>query len=214
MRVFIKKKKFNYLNELKYKLKRQKKKYYLYTKYYERVVDVKTKQSINNIIELRKDFFLKNFIIKKKSNNVSVYIKDYTPMKNIKNENPVVTQEKEKERALHSFIISSVIQKFSLKNYYHLNYLLKNLTYSKLYYQPFIDKKGIEKQLIEEKKLSFSYSMKEYIKLKEELQLLKKIIKKIRKNEIYIKNINNQFFNLNNNDKNFFFLKNDLIIFF
>ena len=195
-----KKKKFNYLNELKYKLKRQKKKYYLYTKYYERVVDVKTKQSINKIIELRKDFFLKNFIIKKKSN--SVYVKDYTPMKNIRNENPVVTQEKEKERALHSFIISSVIQKFSLKNYYHLNYLLKNLTYSKLYYQPFIDKKGIEKQIIEEKKLSFSYSMKEYIKLKEELQLLKKIINKIKKNDISIKKINTQFLFFNNNDKN------------
>ncbi len=44
----------------------------------------------------------------------------------------VVTQEKEKERALHRTVISSILYKFSLNNYYRLNLLLKDLTFNQL----------------------------------------------------------------------------------
>jgi len=169
------------------------------------------KQSIKKLDLLRKEFYLKNIIIKK-PNNI-LYIKEYTPTKNIKNENIVVTQEKEKERALHHFAISNVIQKFTLNNYYHLNFLLKDLTYSKLYYQPFIDKKGLEKQALEEKKVSFNYSMKESIKVKEELQFLKKIINKIRKNQAFIiKSMKNQALIYNDNYKDYYYKKKFLFI--
>ncbi len=60
-------------------------------------------------------------------------------------------RKKEKERALHRTVISSILYKFSLNNYYRLNLLLKDLTFNQLYYQPFIDKKSIQKHVLEEK---------------------------------------------------------------
>jgi len=51
-----------------------------------------------------------------------------------------------------------------------------------LYYHSFIDKKGIQKQIIEEKKSFFLTSSKERLYMKEDLQLLKNIIYKVKKN--------------------------------
>jgi len=54
------KKKKNYLyllKELKYKLKKTKYKYYLYKKYYEKVVYVKNNQVLKKIEKLRKEYF-------------------------------------------------------------------------------------------------------------------------------------------------------------
>ena len=122
---------------------------------------------------LREDLSSKKFVTINKYNNV--VIKDYIPRKDITNENPVVTQEKEKERALHHTVISSIIHKFSLNNYYRLNLLLKDLTFNQLYYQPFIDKKGLEKQKIEEKREFLFLNVKENISIKEQLHIFKKI---------------------------------------
>src|ERR1700761_9386216 len=99
------------MKELKYKIKRTKRKYYLYTKYYERVLNVKNDQAYKKIEKLRKEIF----ILKNKNNSINT--KDYTPRVNIKNENPVVTQEKEKERLLHRTVVSNIIHEFCIKNY-------------------------------------------------------------------------------------------------
>jgi len=127
---------------------------------------------------LRKDFFFKDVKLLKKK---SLIIKEYTPKIDITNENPVITQEKETERLLHRTIISNIIQKFSLNNYYRLNFLLNDLTLKSLYFQPFFDKKGLEKQSMEERRNSFYIYIKESISLKEELKLFKLIINKIKK---------------------------------
>jgi hypothetical protein len=63
------------MRELKYELKRTKRKYYLYIKYYERVFDVKNGQKFKKIEKLRKDILLKNTLIssfKKKINNIEI----------------------------------------------------------------------------------------------------------------------------------------------
>jgi hypothetical protein len=174
---------------LKYKLKRIKYKYYLYNKYYEKVVYVKTDQVSKKIEKLRKIFFLKDVKIYKKT---PLIIKEYLPKIDTTNENPVITQEKEKERLLHRTIISNIIQKFSLNNYYRLNFLLNDLTLKSLYFQPFFDKKGLEKISIEDKRSSFYIYIKECISVKEEFKIFKTIINKIKKNELFIKNLKNE----------------------
>jgi hypothetical protein len=124
-------------------------------------------------------------------------IKEYTPIVNIENENPVITQEKEKERALHQTILFKRIFKFSINNYYDFNLLLKDLTLNTLYLQPFIDQKSIDKEIINEKKGQFLTNIKEKISDNDDLKLLKKILKKIKKNQklldpIFFKNVNNE----------------------
>jgi len=174
---------------LKYKLNRTKYKYYLYSKYFDKVVDVKTDQVSKKIEKLRKIFFLKDVkIIKKKP----LIIKEYSPRINTTNENPVVTQEKEKERLLHRTVISTIIEKFALSNYYRLNFLLNDLTLKSLYFQPFFDKKGLEKFSIEDKRNSLYINVKEHISLKEDLKIFKVIINKIKKNELFMKNLKNE----------------------
>jgi len=93
----------------------------------------------------------------------------------------VITQEKEKERALHQTILFKRIFKFSINNYYDFNLLLKDLTLNTLYYQPFIDQKSIDKEIINEKKGQFLTNIKEKISDKDDLKLLKKILKKKKK---------------------------------
>jgi len=191
-----KKKKINLIKEFKYKLKRIKWKYYLYFKYYEKVLFVKNGQSFDKISKLRKNFFFKNFINYK--NNDKIKIKEYSPKIDIRKENPVITQEKEKERALHRTVATNIIHKFSIKNYYRLNLLLKELTLNQLYYQPFIDKKGIQKQIIEEKRHFFLISVKERVYIKEDLIFFKNIMNKVKKNLYYLKSINKKIENNNN----------------
>lgn len=187
--ILCKKKKNYLLKELKYKLKKTKYKYYLYKKYYEKVVYVKNNQVLKKIEKLRKEYFLKNVKILSKK---PLIIKEFSPKIDITNENPLITQEKEKERLLHRTIISHIIQKFSLKDYYRLNFLLNDLTLKSLYFQPFFDKKGVEKQLYEDRRSYFYLYIKENISLKEELKLFKLIINKIKKNELFIKNLKNE----------------------
>jgi hypothetical protein len=129
--------------------------------------------------------------------NKKIKIKEYTPIVNIENENPVITQEKEKERALHQTILFKRIFKFSINNYYDFNLLLKDLTLNTLYYQPFIDQKSIDKEIINEKKGQFLMNIKEKISDNDDLKLLKKILKKIKKNQKFLdlnfsKSINNE----------------------
>jgi len=188
--LLCKKKKKNIMRELKYELKRTKRKYYLYIKYYERVFDVKNGQKFKKIEKLRKDILLKNTLIssfKKKINNIE--IKEWAPPIKIKNENPVVTQEKEKERLLHRVLISKIMHKFTINHYYRLNFLLKDLTLNKLYYQPFIDKKGIQKQAIEVKRSLLSINSKDRFNFKDDILFLKNIIKKIKQNQIFLNSI-------------------------
>jgi len=187
--ILCKKKKYYFFKELKYKLNRTKYKYYLYSKYFDKVVDVKTDQVSKKIEKLRKFFFLKDVkIIKKKP----LIIKEYSPRIDTTNENPVVTQEKEKERLLHRTVISTIIEKFALSNYYRLNFLLNDLTLKSLYFQPFFDKKGLEKFSIEDKRNSLYINVKEHISLKEDLKIFKVIINKIKKNELFMKNLKNE----------------------
>jgi hypothetical protein len=157
---------------------------------------------LNKIEKLRKDIVLKDLIyFKKKINKVN--IKEYTPPVNTKKENPVVTQEKEKERALHRSIVSNLILKFSISNYYSLNTLLKEFTSNKLYYQPFIDKKGGQKHIIEVKNNNLYISMKERLNLKEDIIFFKKIIGKIKKNKSFVNSIKN----IENYEKRTFFIE-------
>jgi len=112
-----------------------------------------------------------------------VKMKEYSPRINTLNENPVVTQEKERERILHRTVISNILYKFSLNNYYRLNLLLKDLTLNQLYYQPFIDKKSIQKSILEDKRSNIIKNMRDHFNKKEEIQLFKIIINKINNNE-------------------------------
>jgi len=124
-------------------------------------------------------------------------VKEYTPIIDTTNENPVVTEEKEKERLLHQTIIFHNFFKFSINNYYDLNLLLRDLTSHQLYNQPFIDKKSIEKYALNEKRGLVLLNIKEKITVKEELKILKKILKKIKqykKNDNYIIDNNIDFY--------------------
>jgi hypothetical protein len=205
--IYIKKKKINLINDLKYKLKRTKKKYYLYIKYYEKVFYVKNGQSFNKLKNLRKDLFFKEFP-NYKDKNEKIKIKEYSPRINTKNENPVVTQEKEKERALHRTVVTSLISKFSINNYYRLNLLLKDLTMNQLFYQPFIDKKGMQKQLIEEKRNFVLTNIKDRVNIKDEMHVFKSIINDIKKNIKFLNSIKkNNNININKSNDDEFFLK-------
>ena len=191
-----KKKKSSLVNESIYKLKKVKKKFYLYFKYYEKTLKVKDWLLYKKFEKYKKEkLYRKNhefFDFNKK-----IKIKEYTPIVNIENENPVITQEKEKERALHQTILFKRIFKFSINNYYDFNLLLKDLTLNTLYYQPFIDQKSIDKEIINEKKGQFLMNIKEKISDNDDLKLLKKILKKIKKNQKFLdlnlsKSINNE----------------------
>ena len=192
-----KKKQKNVINELKYKLKRTKRKYYLYTKYYERVFNVKNEQGSIKLEKLRKDIL----VFKKKGNNIK--IKEYMHPINTTNENPVITKEKEKERLLHHFILINIMHEFSVNNYYKLNLLLKDLTINKLYYEPFIDKKGIQKQFIEERRYLIYNSLKERLNIKEDVLFFKNIIKKIKQNNLFLNSIKKEISNNDNFNKNY-----------
>jgi hypothetical protein len=165
---------------------------------------------------LREDFILKDFIESKDRLNDNIKIKEYSPKINTAKENPVITKEREKERSLHRTVVTNIINKFSINNYYRLNLLLKNLTLNQLYYHSFIDKKGIQKQIMEEKRSFFLTSSKELLYMKDDLQLLKNIIYKVKKNILFLNSIKKT---TNNNyyyyyQKNIFFEKllNYLII--
>jgi len=84
------------------------------------------------------------------------------------------------------------LKKFALSNYYRLNFLLNDLTLKSLYFQPFFDKKGLEKFSIEDKRNSLYINVKEHISLKEDLKIFKVIINKIKKNELFMKNLKNE----------------------
>jgi len=126
----------------------------------------------------------------------------------------VITQEKEKERALHQTILFKRIFKFSINNYYDFNLLLKDLTLNTLYYQPFIDQKSIDKEIINEKKGQFLTNIKEKISDNDDLKLLKKILKKIKKNQ---KLLDPKIFkNINNENKKYYIIEYlyDYLLFF
>lgn len=199
---YLSKKRKNYLiKELKYNLKRTKYKYYLFIKYHEKTLTVKNYQSLKKIEKLRKELLFKNYNFKKgKVETKGIVIKECIKHINIKRENPVVTQEKERERLLHHTYISNIIHKFSLNNYYILNLGLKELTFNKLYYQPFIDKKSINKYIIEEKRAMFYKNIKERITFKEDLILYKAIKEKMKKIKI-VKNTNKHQVDYSNTNK-------------
>jgi hypothetical protein len=156
-----------------------KKKYYLYTKYIKKVLKVKNTNSLLKIEEMKKEM--------RNNNNNRHYpiidIKEYTPKINTKNENPVVTLEKERERALHQTILFGKIFKFSINNYYDLNLYLNDLTFHQLYYQPFMDSSLIKKQAIDDKRIFILVYLKDKVIIKEELKLFNSILTKIEKNE-------------------------------
>jgi hypothetical protein len=81
------------------------------------------------------------------------------------------------------------MHKFTINHYYRLNFLLKDLTLNKLYYQPFIDKKGIQKQAIEVKRSLLSINSKDRFNFKDDILFLKNIIKKIKQNQIFLNSI-------------------------
>jgi hypothetical protein len=58
-----------------------------------------------------------------------------------------------------------------------------------LYYQPFIDKKGIQKQAIEVKRSLLSINSKDRFNFKDDILFLKNIIKKIKQNQIFLNSI-------------------------
>jgi len=55
--ILCKKKKYYFFKELKYKLNRTKYKYYLYSKYFDKVVDVKTDQVSKKNRKIKEKFF-------------------------------------------------------------------------------------------------------------------------------------------------------------
>lgn len=200
-----KKKSKKLINELKFKLKKAKKKYYIYIKYYDKVLKIK-----KDILYKKKKVAYKSFFFKKKE-NINKFTKEFPYRKYIKNENPVVTQEKERERILHRTVFPGKLFQFSIKNYYVLNNVLKDLTFDKLYYQPFFDKKGLEKHLIYEKKNHFFFFIKDRIKAREDLLLYKEIVKEIKRNKMLFKKLKVQFLLLNHKtDKDYFFIKKTL----
>lgn len=181
---FDKKPKKKLIDEFFFKLKIIKKKYYLYIKHIKKVFKYKHNRSLIELKELKKEMNNKEY---KPYNNL--IINEYTPKVNTKNENPVVTIEKERERTLHQTILFGKIFKFSINNYYDLNLYLNDLTYQKLYHQPFMDNKMTNKQILDEKKGHLYIYIKEKIIIKEELNMFNAILKKMQKNEDLLKNI-------------------------
>jgi hypothetical protein len=178
------------------KLKKIKKKYYLYIKNIDKVLKVKNVSSFAKLEKIKKEM---------PSNSYNdIEIKEYTPEINTKYENPVVTQEKERERALHQTILFGRIFKFSINNYYDLNVLLRDLTLHQLYYQQFIDLNLIKKQLVEEKRVDFFINCLDNITIKDELNLFNDILKKIEKNKNLLNsNLIESSYKSNNEKDNF-----------
>jgi hypothetical protein len=207
-----KKQKSSLVKDLKYKLKKINKKYYLYTKYYEKTLEKKELQWLKKLEKLRKISIYK---IKIDNNhfNKETKIKEYTPRVNTEKENPVITQEKERERELHQTSLSNFIFKFSVNNYYELNSLLRDLTLHSLYYQFFIDQKEVKKELLIEKKHEILINLKEKINLKQDLKLYKKIINKIKESEELHFNLQNDkkkdYYIIDKLYNNLFFKKNE-----
>jgi len=180
-----KKKKYKLINEYKLKFKKIKKKGYIILKNYEKYLKIKKK-----ILYIKKKTLFREL----KYNKIKFYkqsnkdfSKEIVLKLKIKNENPVVAQEKERERYLHRTFVPTKVLNFSFENYYHLNFLLKNLTLDKLYYQPFYDKKGMEKYLINQKRNEFHFHTKNHLNKKEDLILYKGYINEIKKNKIFLK---------------------------
>jgi hypothetical protein len=175
--LYNKKKKFM-IKELKFNIKKKEKKIYLYYKYFFKVLESK-KKTLN---------FLKKHYIKKKiiDKDFAIKRKEFTWRPIIKNENPVVEQEKRKERELHRIVLSNKIFKFSLKNYYMLNAVLKNYTLNKLYYHSFLEKKDYVKYLKNQKKKHLHNSFKDRLYMKEEFNLYKLIKNKIKINKNFL----------------------------
>lgn len=145
------------------------------------------------------DILRHNFFFKEKNYKNNISVKEYTPIIDTTNENPVVTENKEKERLLHQTILFNNLFKFTINNYYDLNLLLRDLTSHQLYNQPFIDKKSIDNSLLNEKRGVVLLNIKEKLIVKEELKILKKILKKIKQ---YKKNDNSDI----NNNHDYYFL--------
>ena len=59
-----------------------------------------------------------------------------------------------------------------------------------MYYQPFFDKKDLQKHTIQEKRYVFYNNMKERFNVKDDILFLKKLIEKIKRNEVLINSIN------------------------
>lgn len=205
-----KKKKYKLINEYKLKFKKIKKKSYIIFKNYEKYLKIKKK-----ILYIKKKTLFRELkynkikFNKESSKNLS---KEIVLKHRIKNENPVVAQEKERERFLHRTFVPTKVLNFSFENYYHLNFLLKNLTLDKLYYQPFYDKKGMEKYLINQKKSEFHTHTKSHLNKKEDLILYKGYINEIKKNKIFLKKTKMQISSSLKNS-NLVQNKNDLFIF-
>jgi len=89
-------------------------------------------------------------------------------------------KKKKNELCIKLYYLKRIF-KFSINNYYDFNLLLKDLTLNILYLQPFIDQKSIDKEIINEKKGQFLMNIKEKISDNDDLKLLKKILKKIKK---------------------------------
>lgn len=178
-----KKQKSNLVKDLKYKLKKTNKKYYLYTKYYEKTLKIKELQWLKKLEKLRKlsyyNMKFNNNVVKKEETN----IKEFTPLVNTEKENPVITQEKERERELHQTILSNWIFKFSVDNYYELNSFLRDLTLHSVYYQMFIDPAEVKQEFLIEKKNEILINIKERITIQEDLKLYKKILNKIKESK-------------------------------
>jgi hypothetical protein len=138
-----KKKKIEVIDFYKKKIKHKYKVIYYKVNFFSRYIEVKKEmfaERLNNMYEKLYES-KKYYIIKNKLNLIK--IKEYTPKVDTTNENPVVTQEKEKERMLHQTILFNNMFKFSINNYYEFNLLLKDLTLHKLYMLPFPDHKDI-----------------------------------------------------------------------
>ena len=202
-----KKHKSSLVKDLKYKLKKTNKKYHLYTKYYEKTLKIKESQWLKKLEKLRKISIHKVTI-----DNNYTKIKEFTPRVNTEKENPVITQEKERERELHQTSLSNWIFKFSVNNYYELNSFLRDLTLHSVYYQFFIDQKELKQELLSEKRNEILINIKEQISLKEDLKLYKKIFNKIKESEEFHLDLQNDkkkdFYIIDKLYKNLFLKKN------
>ena len=193
--LYKKKKKF-LVKELKFKIKKKEKKYYLstkylFTKYLFKILELKKKQLYN----LKKYYVNKNF--KYKDKDYAIKTKEFSWRKIIKNENPVVELEKRKERELHRLVLSNKIFKFSLNNYYFLNAVLKKYTLNKLYYHSFLEKKNYAKYFKNEKKHNLQKSLKDRIYMKDDFNFYKKVMNKIKINKKFLMKKNIKYNNNN-----------------
>jgi hypothetical protein len=79
---------------------------------------------------------------------------------------------------------------------------------NQLFYQPFIDKKGMQKQLIEEKRNFVLTNIKDRVNIKDEMHVFKSIINDIKKNIKFLNSIKkNNNININKSNDDEFFLK-------